>query len=111
MHFVKKSCIIYKIKFKIKGLLQPCCSPFYLYMNRIGVSINQIARKANETHDLYAADIEKMEPCFLGKVPFRTLTLYNLFAIICQGGCDVFKICTLSSIEQLQQITERSSDR
>lgn len=30
-------------------------------MNRIGVSINQIARKANETHNLYAADIEKLK--------------------------------------------------
>ena len=30
-------------------------------MNRIGVSINQIARKANETHNLYAGDIEKLK--------------------------------------------------
>lgn len=30
-------------------------------MNCIDVSINQIARKANETHNLYAADIEKLK--------------------------------------------------
>lgn len=30
-------------------------------MNRIGISINQLARKANETHNLYAGDIEKLK--------------------------------------------------
>ena len=30
-------------------------------INHIGVSINQIARKANETHNLYAEDIEKLK--------------------------------------------------
>lgn len=32
-----------------------------LEMNRIGVSINQLARKANETHNIYAADIENLK--------------------------------------------------
>lgn len=32
-----------------------------LAMNRIGVSINQIARKANETHNVYATDIEQLK--------------------------------------------------
>ena len=32
-----------------------------LAMNRIGVTINQLARKANETHNLYAADIENLK--------------------------------------------------
>lgn len=32
-----------------------------LAMNNIGVSINQIARKANETHNLYVTDIEQLK--------------------------------------------------
>lgn len=32
-----------------------------LAMNRIGVSINQIARKANEIHNLYATDVEQLK--------------------------------------------------
>ena len=32
-----------------------------LAMNRIGVSINQIARKANETHNIYSHDIENLK--------------------------------------------------
>lgn len=32
-----------------------------LAMNRIGVSINQIARKANETHNIYSHDVKHLK--------------------------------------------------
>lgn len=46
---------------KIMRLENSECRDVIKAMNRIGVSINQIARKANETHNLYAADIEKLK--------------------------------------------------
>lgn len=46
---------------KIMRLENSECRDVIKAINRIGVSINQIARKANETHNLYAADIEKLK--------------------------------------------------
>lgn len=46
---------------KILKLENPECRKINLAMNRIGVSINQLARKANETHNIYAADIENLK--------------------------------------------------
>lgn len=51
-----------------------------LAMNRIGVSINQIARKANETHNIYSHDVQHLLYVFF--VPLNKYLPLSKFHLI-----------------------------